>query len=141
MRLDDETFCCVMRNDHEHATRELTIENYLTSEHILVAPMGGAPRGMIDAALERDGHARRIAFVVPSFLAALELVRNTDLLATLPTKVVGRWSNAANLHVTKPDYLKIGIRIRAFWHERFGKSPFHIWLRRELNKAYKAGSR
>ncbi len=141
MRLDDETFCCVMRNDHPLAEGKLSLENYLAAEHILVAPMGGAPRGMIDSLLERQGHARRIALVVPSFLAALELIRNTDLFATLPVKVVRRWSNTANLHIVKPDYLRTSIRIRAFWHERFGKSPFHVWLRRELLKAYKAGSR
>ncbi|MEM8974256.1 MAG: LysR family transcriptional regulator [Pseudomonadota bacterium] len=141
MRLDDETFCCVMRNDHKLAGHGLSLENYLASEHILVAPMGGAPRGLIDSALEREGHVRRIALVVPSFLAALELTQSTDLLATLPAKMVAKWSNSANLYVTSPDYLGIGIRMRAFWHERFGKSPFHIWLRQELFKAYKTGSR
>ena len=140
MRLDDETFCCVMRHDHELANQSLEFEHYLAAEHILVAPMGGAPRGMVDAVLEGNGHTRRILLVVPSFLAALDLVRDTDLLSTLPTKVVNKWSNESSLHTTEPDFLNIRVRIRAFWHERFGKSPFHIWLRNELQTAYKVGS-
>lgn len=45
----------------------------------------------VHTALHRDGHTRRVALVVPSYLAAVEAVAATDLVAALPSRVlVGR---------------------------------------------------
>src|SRR5262249_48962766 len=41
-------------------------------------------RGRIDVELEKLGRTRRVAAVVPSFLLALSLVAETDLLAAVP---------------------------------------------------------
>ena len=141
MRLGEDSFTCVMRRGHALAGGPLTLDAYLAAEHILVAPLSGAPRGMIDSALAQDGRKRRIAVVVPSFFAALDLAGKTDLLATLPRRMAGAAldrSGHVSAHVMhEPAFLRHKIHIRAFWHPRFDKSPVNVWLRGEVRRAFR----
>lgn len=140
MRLGEDSFACVMRRDHRLAGGALTEEDYLAAEHILVAPLGGAPRGMINRALARDGRQRRIAVVVPSFFAALDLAGKTDLIATLPRRMAGAALDRAVHVMCEPAFLRHRVSIRAFWHPRFDKSPVNVWLRREVRQAFRGAA-
>lgn len=143
MRLADDTFCVVTGARHDLAKGTPQLRDYLAADHVLVAPLGGTPVGIIDTALAKRGHKRRIRMVVPSFHAALTIAAQTDLVATLPLATARAALDAiagdGNLIIREPDYLAHGIRIRAFWHSRFHKTPQNVWLRRELRAAF--GSR
>ena len=142
MRLGDDTFCMVMRAGHDLASATTQLHDYLAADHILVAPLGGTPVGIIDTALAKRGHTRRIRMVVPSFHAALTIAAQTDLIATLPLATARAALHAVagngNLIILEPDYLAHSIRIRAFWHPRFHKTPLSVWLRRELRAAFRS---
>ena len=46
------------------------------------------PFGFVDAALEEQGLARRVALTVPDFASALAAVAETDLIAAMPRRFV-----------------------------------------------------
>ena len=82
-------YTAVMRRDHPAAAAErFDLDCWLAFPHVVVSGRGDR-RGSVDAALARIGRHRRVAIVAPSFLHALELLCETDLLAAFPAGVMG----------------------------------------------------
>ena len=81
-------YTVVMRRDHPAAAVEtFDLECWLAFPHVVVSGRGDR-QGSVDAALARIGRHRRVATVVPTFLQALELLCDTDLLAAFPAGVM-----------------------------------------------------
>ena len=85
-----EDFVIAMRAGHPLA-RRLTLERYCAASHLLVS-LSGEPGGLVDDALKRVGRSRRVAVSVPSFIFALAVVAETDLIAALPRMLVSKYS-------------------------------------------------
>lgn len=81
-----EEFVVVMREGHPFARRP-SLKAYCEMSHLLVS-MSGDPQGMVDVLLAGRGLSRRVAVTVPSFMMALSQVADTELIATLPRKLV-----------------------------------------------------
>jgi len=60
-----------------------TLARYCAQQHVLCSSSGD-PHGHIDRALARLGHARRVVLAVPTFMLALAVLAETDLVAALP---------------------------------------------------------
>jgi DNA-binding transcriptional LysR family regulator len=85
-RLYDEDFVVAMRKGHVFG-RAPTQAAFLRSQHLLVS-LSGDPRGFVDELLARRGLKRRIVLTVPSFMMALAHLPSSDLIATLPRRLV-----------------------------------------------------
>ncbi|SES46842.1 LysR family transcriptional regulator [Rhizobium sp. NFR03] len=82
--LGEIPYSVLMRREHPSASDEtLDIDRWLASPHVVVSGHGGK-RGSVDSALGKIGRERRVAIVVPTLLMALELLCETDLMATFP---------------------------------------------------------
>lgn len=77
----------VVARDHHPALKRFDLERWLSFPHVLVSDHGGRS-SPIDDALAALGRARRIGIVVPTFLMVPPLLRQSDLLALLPTRAV-----------------------------------------------------
>lgn len=84
--LYEEDFVIVVRVGHPFADAP-TLDRYCGMQHLVVS-LTGDPHGLFDEALAREGRARRVALTVPTFLQALALVAETDLIAALPRRLV-----------------------------------------------------
>jgi DNA-binding transcriptional LysR family regulator len=84
--LYDEDFVIAVRGGHALGKRP-SLERYAAAQHVLVSPTGEA-RGFMDDVLAEHGLTRKIALTVPSFLWALTVLADGDLVATLPRSVV-----------------------------------------------------
>jgi DNA-binding transcriptional LysR family regulator len=85
-RLFEEDFVVAMRKGHRFA-RSRTLAAYCRSKHLLVSLSGDA-RGFVDEFLAKRGLKRRIALTVPTFMMALAHVSSSDLIASLPRRLV-----------------------------------------------------
>jgi DNA-binding transcriptional LysR family regulator len=106
--------------------RRLSMEPFLAAEHILVSPSGDEG-GYVDDALRALGRKRRVAVTVPSFQAAIALVKESDLVATLPddvTRVLGPKLHTQPCPVPTP-----ALRMCVTWAARFAHDARHAWLR------------
>ncbi|MEM7376296.1 MAG: LysR family transcriptional regulator [Pseudomonadota bacterium] len=124
----DEHLVCLLRSDHP-AAAAMDFAAYLAAEHLLIAPLGGAPVGYLDTWLGKQGLARTIRLVSHSFGAAHTLVRDTGLVATVPSrqaacKPFGDALCAVPLPIDAPPF-----SVHLFWSERFDKDPLNKWLR------------
>lgn len=81
-----EDFVVAMRKQHAFG-RDPSLENYCAMRHLLVSLIGD-DRGMIDEALAREGLARRVVLTVPNFMIALATIAESDMIATLPRRLV-----------------------------------------------------
>jgi DNA-binding transcriptional LysR family regulator len=81
-----EDFVVVTRPGHAFA-RSPTLERYCESQHLLVSASGDA-FGYFDLILAAQGRSRRVAVTVPNFMLALAVVAETDLVASLPRRLV-----------------------------------------------------
>lgn len=64
-----------------------SLKRFCEMKHLLVSMTGDA-HGFVDMALAQRGLQRRIALTVPNFMMALAIISQSDLIATLPRKLV-----------------------------------------------------
>uniref|UniRef100_UPI0031B5CAE8 LysR substrate-binding domain-containing protein n=1 Tax=Klebsiella pneumoniae TaxID=573 RepID=UPI0031B5CAE8 len=60
------------------------------------------------------------------FLFMLETLRNSDLVAVLPERLV---RGQSGLVVVEPPLAVAGFEMLMLWHERWHRDPAHQWLR------------
>jgi DNA-binding transcriptional LysR family regulator len=83
--LYEDNFVVVTRAGHPFARRP-TLANYCRMLHVVVS-LGNDERTMLDGALAEKGLTRRVALFVPSFLQALTVVAESDLIAAVPRRL------------------------------------------------------
>jgi len=126
--LFDEDFRCVVRAGHAATAQRLTLPRYCELSHLVVAPRG-TPGSYVDEALARLGRSRRIAVRVPHFLIAPHVIAGSELIATLPTRIVRHHLEPLGLAML-PTPLDIPrFTVSMAWHERAHHDPGQRWLR------------
>lgn len=123
-------FACILSSTHPLAgQKRLTIEEYLSLDHLSPSPSAvilGAP---IDGRLLDLGHKRNVAITVPEFALARYIVPGSTLIFTTARPYAEEL--ASNLPVKVLDAPPELGRMSAFlfWHEKSHHSAFGKWLR------------
>lgn len=123
-----ERFVVLTRRGHPLLEAGLTPRGYADAPHALIAPRGRLG-GVVDTILEKHGLRRRIALVVPHFLAAPYALLDSDLVLTLPERVARAVTTHLPLVVCDPPVDIPGFTMSMVWHERVDADPSHRWLR------------
>ncbi|MBY3063046.1 LysR family transcriptional regulator [Rhizobium laguerreae] len=121
-----DRFIGVVRLGHPLCEREMTPSLYAAGRHIYVSRRG-LDKGPIDEALNALGLERQIATIVSGFSTALQLARNSDLIASVPerhTEALRAGMHSFPLPVPTPE-----ITVSLLWHPRMDADPAHRWLR------------
>ncbi|MEM8573909.1 MAG: LysR substrate-binding domain-containing protein [Pseudomonadota bacterium] len=126
--LDD--FLVVARKGHPRIKRSIDLDVFCSLEHLLVSPSGGHFAGAVDEALASLGRSRNVVASLPAFLLAPPIIRRTDSIAVLPSRVValersGLTAVAPPLEI-KPFATVLG------WHRKSSEDPGHKWLRQQI---------
>ena len=127
--LFEDRFMCVVGPRLD--IRRLTLKRYASLVHVLVAPVGRSGKGMVDVALAERGLERRIAVVLPDFLAALRLVEEAELITTLPERLLDAVGDAG-LRRLRPPLELPSLAISLAWHPRVASDPTIAWLRERI---------
>jgi DNA-binding transcriptional LysR family regulator len=109
----DEKYVIALRHDHP-AIPGFDLARWLSYPHILVSGRGEA-HSPLDDELALLGLSRRIGLVVPSFGMVPDLLRGSDMIAMLPSRVL---SAAGDLSVLAPPIPVKGFRLNLAWHQR-----------------------
>ncbi len=130
--LYDCDYVCAMRRDHPLAAHEpLTLDQYCAASHARVS-FAGRPHGFVDETLARIGRQRRVALVINQYAAAVQVVRQTALLAVLPRRFVEASGAAGALHVTALPFEMPRVEIGLLWHRRHERDAAQRWLRETI---------
>jgi DNA-binding transcriptional LysR family regulator len=129
-QLFDERYLCLMRADHPGVAKgRLTLDRFCALDHALVSYAGGSFEGVTDEALARLGRARRVALSVTSFLVLPEILRESDLIAVVPSRLA---AHAEGLVQVEPPLDIPGFTKYVAWHERTHHDAGHRWVRELL---------
>jgi DNA-binding transcriptional LysR family regulator len=98
--LYDEDFVIAAHARHPFLARP-TLKNYCAASHLIVGA-GSDAKGFIDDALASRGLSRQVALTVPSFMWALSVLAETDLVGAVPRRLVERHGIRTGLAAVEP---------------------------------------
>src|ERR1700722_5928174 len=112
----------------------ISIEAYAAAAHLVDAghvqvSADGVGTSVVDAILKARGLRRRIALVLPNSAGIPFVVAATDLIATLPSRIVKGLLPMANVRVLTPPLPGVEVSPHMFWHRRTDGDPLQVWLR------------
>lgn len=126
--LFEERFVCLMSAEHPLADRDaLDLDEFLTASHVVVDVLQGE-QSAVDRRLTELGHHRRATLSVPYHTAAVLAVQETDLVATLPSRLLAGLADPRLTVVDAPAEVA-PMPYLMFWHPRLEDDPAQRWLR------------
>ncbi|ALO42739.1 LysR family transcriptional regulator [Pseudoalteromonas phenolica] len=81
--LKKEKFVCIASSQHSKLNNKLSLKEFTEKHHVLMT-LKADQVGVIDNELKKLGHTRTIAMTCAHFLPLVEVVANSDLIATVP---------------------------------------------------------
>ncbi|OKY26411.1 MULTISPECIES: LysR family transcriptional regulator [Thalassotalea] len=133
--LFDTSYVCVMRKDHPLTKHRLTVEEFSKAEHLLVS-LSGDIASPTDQALQQLGLTRRVAFTVNNFSSAVPIIKESDLIAILPTDLIYKYLANDELAITHPPVDIPHTSISMLWHKRQSADKGLIWLRKHIKQIF-----
>ncbi len=131
--LFDDGFVCMVRKGHPGLRGKLTLDRYLSLQHVVVAP-AGTSGSVVDTELERRGLVRRVALRVSSFLVAPIVVAETDFISTTPERLARRMAKRFQLQLVPTPFPVPRFGLSLAWHPRCDHDPAQRWLRGFLSQ-------
>ena len=127
-----EKYVCMMNSNHPLAKDEkLSIEQYLSSKHLRVAP-AGTPVAPIDRSLSQLNLEREIFARIDLVTMAPLILKNSDLILTLPSKTAQRMAKNYDFSISE---LPIGLEQRQtklLWHKELTNHPAYDWIKSQI---------
>jgi DNA-binding transcriptional LysR family regulator len=133
--LFDTRYVCAMRKDHPLAKPDLSVAEFAAADHLVISWSGDAASAT-DQALHQLGFTRRVAFTVNHFAPAVPIIKETDLIAILPTDYIDKHVARGELSITRTPVEVPHTSISMLWHKRQNRDAGLQWLRRHIKKIY-----
>jgi DNA-binding transcriptional LysR family regulator len=128
-RLYDDDYVCVARRGAGAVREPLTLARFLAARHVVVSAEGtGHAHAAVERQLAKVLGPGRLVVQVPSFLAALPVVAQSDCLLTVPRRVA-LGLGAKRLRLLAPPLALPRFEVRQYWHERQHADPASRWFR------------
>ena len=129
--LFEHPFVCIARSDRPVIGELPTLEAYTRAEHVGLVGEGHSQK-KFEAIIKRAGIERRIVFRSQHFMNIPFIIRETNLVATLPKVIAVAFAHLPGLRVCKPPFELPAVPIRLYWHQKLHNDPAQIWLRRNI---------
>lgn len=127
-----DKFSCCMRLGHP-LQNKLSFDAYCDAPHAVVTGSGDKVRP-VDNYLLQKGRSRKITFSAPLYGSALEVIKRTDLLLTIPSHIAKNLRRQYGLAVIPLPFELPEFEYSLFWHECREQDRSHAWFRQRLMK-------
>ena len=123
IELYTEKYVCMMNSKHGLAKEaKLSIEQYLSSKHLRVAP-AGTPVAPIDRTLNQLNLEREIFARIDLINDGSINFKNSDLLLTLPSKTAQRIAKNYNFSISELPLDLEKRQTKLLWHKELTNHP------------------
>jgi len=126
-QLFEQDWVCLSNASHPRVRMRLTLKQYRSESHVLIAAGTGAQ--LLELALGRERIDRQVSLVLPGFLGLGSIVRTTDLIATLPRHIGTTLADASGLRLHECPFPVDRFFVRQHWHLRYHQDAGNRWLR------------
>lgn len=112
-----------------HDTPPDNLDRYCAVNHARVM-LGVNETSAVDEMLQSLGRSRRTVLQVPTFASIANLIRGTDVIATMPSRLSDCMMSGfaqCEMPLDFPDY-----SFAQYWHVRNAANAAHKWLRSEI---------
>ncbi len=132
INLFTEQYVCIMRKEHPLSKEDkLSIEQYLSAKHLRVAPKN-APAAPIDRSLSQLNLERDIFVRIDLITLAPSILKNANLVLTLPSKTAQRMANNYNFSIVELP-IELGKRqTKLLWHKELTNHPTFDWVKKQI---------
>jgi len=132
-QLGSDSYSCLMNNAHPLAGQPLSLNDYISAEHIGISAGGDKIRA-VDEALQQLGLQRTMKLTVPFIHSAMAITSRANYVLTLPTRIATLLGKAYNLNIMSlPDRLNMpASNYYLIWHQRLQGDPAHRYLRERM---------
>lgn len=124
----------VVREGHELASGTVTLDAFATAEHVVFSRRGRMT-GPIDELLAEHGLRRRVVACTPTAIAALFLIKDSDMVGLMPISTVGDTLKTLRLTAFQVPVDLPLFELSMAWHPRFQADGPHAWLRQRVREA------
>jgi len=131
--LFDGGYALAMRADHPLAGKQITMDEFLEARHLLVS-MSGDAHGFVDSYLDQKGKSRRIAATVNHFSIVPEILRETNLIASVPEMISQDCGFVNGLWMGDLPFDVDPTSLYLIWHARHDRDPGVIWIRDNIER-------
>lgn len=133
-KLFDVRDVCMVRKDHPLVGDRLSIEQFLAASHAVIRPDGRVVEGgnFPPGVQERV----RVAVTVSHFTSLLNILRTSNLVATVPLPLAGLLDPLGQFRTLELPWESAAVPIHQFWHSRHHKDPANMWLRRLIYERF-----
>lgn len=129
-RLLTERFVTAQRKGHPRGSASFDLDAFCEQDHLLISTDGAGFAGVVDVGLAALGRRRRVAASIQSYALAPFIVQATDLICTLPRRLLSRFENSLELY--EPPLEIEAFALSMIWHPRNQDDAGHLWLRGQL---------
>ena len=130
-----DDYVCLVRRGHPLARRKRArIDDYAAHGHLAYTPVGFVPPP-ISEAVPGFASTSWIRASVPYLLALPEVVRSTDLVATVPRRLLSAPVDLRGVVTLEAPRELPPVVDSLWWHPRFDSDPAHQWLRERVRDA------
>lgn len=123
-----DEFVVLFRQGHPLQGQELTLEKYLSANHMMVSPVGNMS-GPVDKILASDGHQRFVSLSVPYFMQVADALLGSDMIVTLQKRACEELMKTNALAMTELPLKMRPVSYFLYWHKRYDKDSTSRWLR------------
>ncbi|VCU70927.1 HTH-type transcriptional regulator SyrM 1 [Pigmentiphaga humi] len=136
-RLASSQYVCTFRKGHPLDKGPISLDEFSRADHVVVIA-ANTGHMMAEQELERLGIRRNVRLRIPHFSAVGHILGETDLVATLPGRLVNRSMLPFELAWSP---LPIGldpIPLNVFWSAKYHRDPANQWLRKMMFDSFDA---
>ena len=131
--LYDEGYVMVARKYHPLLSKSQSLETFLEAKHLIVSPKGDLT-GIVDEQLQHMGLTRKISAGVPLFFPALATLSESDLIATMPSRIAKKYATSFGLETWAAPLEIRTFDVSVVHHRRDEKNPLCNWVVKQIKK-------
>lgn len=139
-----ERYVCVVRRNHPIVGKRLTLQQFLICPHAVYRPTAGSHaffEDTVDQLFINIDKTRTVALRVSHGLGLAKIIKHTDLLASLPSRLAAEFVRAEKLRALKLPIESPPFEISQFWHQRVQTDGANIWLRGLVSRLFASGAK
>ncbi len=131
-RLFEERYVCMTRSDHPLGrSAPLTLKEYLSARHVVIASMGSGHQ-ILERTLAERGVEDNVALRVPHFVVVPLIVASSDLIVSLPSRVAEASGRLVKVKLHPLPIPLPSFDVSLYWHARVENEAANRWLRNAM---------
>lgn len=130
--LFDHPFTCIVRKDHPKIGDNLSLDQFLAADHLVVSQHGRSQE-IFERRVAELELRRRVVLQLPHYMSVPRFVANSDMIAIVPLSL-GVWYADHRLKLLQPPVAIPQIELKQHWHRRKDDDPAVAWFRRIVSE-------